>query len=63
MTLKVSTWGAQGQPWWLHAVQEARTNHQERIDFQGTGQTGRKHALVQPFPTPPMAHKLESILR
>eukprot|EP00975_Prorocentrum_lima_P003378 741008-Prorocentrum_lima.AAC.1 len=33
MTLKISTRGAQGQPWWLHVVQEARSKHEERMSL------------------------------
>eukprot|EP00975_Prorocentrum_lima_P037830 7959255-Prorocentrum_lima.AAC.1 len=59
MTQKISTWGAQGLPWWLHVVQEARMTHQ---DWE-KGRLEAKFALRQPFPTPPAAHELESILR
>eukprot|EP00975_Prorocentrum_lima_P006840 1471499-Prorocentrum_lima.AAC.1 len=33
MTLKIPTWGAQGQPWWMHVVGEARTHHQGWLDL------------------------------
>eukprot|EP00975_Prorocentrum_lima_P061408 12873100-Prorocentrum_lima.AAC.1 len=65
MTLEISTWGAQGQPWWLHVVEEARNNHREWLEQTSREQARleAKFALGQAFPTPPMANKLESISR
>eukprot|EP00975_Prorocentrum_lima_P029272 6147205-Prorocentrum_lima.AAC.1 len=65
MTLNISGWGAQGQPWCMYVVQEAIQHHQEWLDMSSREKAilESKIALGQPCPTPPMAAKLESMLR
>eukprot|EP00975_Prorocentrum_lima_P056753 11904440-Prorocentrum_lima.AAC.1 len=53
MALKISTWGAQGQPWWLHVVGEARTNHKEWLDMtpRDKARSESRYDIGEPFPS------------